>query len=575
LYRGEFLADFNVDSEPFQEWLTAERDRTLDLVCGVLQRLSAQEDAAGEHDAAIQAARRLVALDPLSELGHRALIRAYMHAGRRPEALRQYRHCSEILKRELDVAPDAETQALAKEITRAANAAEPAAPQPGRAVDGGVPSLGAPQRPAAGRVDRQSPSPGPGAANRRWPILSSTIVIGVAPVRNLTGEPAQQYVVDALTDDLVTDLIEHGRALSLKTIGDEQGSLSTLTHPADSGFDYLVTGSAQRGSAGVLRVNMRIKHVATAEYRWAGRHEFRLDDLGSTQTEITRRISRQLHALALQEASRRASAGSGSELGVNDCLTRAAAAFHGEVRAERIAEAQRWYLAALARDPRNIEALVGLAFTCQHLVGQPWWGDPPAVAASLDIGREAAAMALDFAPGHALAMCVQGMLRSASGQLETASSDFAQALSMDRELASAHGFAGYNAAFLGHADDTLPAIERAMRLDRMDRRRSVWYFFAGFAELLLGRTETALTLLQKSLQLNGKYGSAQIFLMAALSLLGRRNEAARTAAIFRQQYPEYPVNAFERLWLSRSPSAVYRAHINPIFEQIRSLGIAG
>jgi DNA-binding SARP family transcriptional activator len=126
LYRGEFLTDFVIDSEPFQEWLAAERDRTLDLICGVLQRLTALQDAAGEHDAAIQSARRLAGLDSLSEIGQRALIRAYAHAGRRPEALRQYRTCAEILKRELGVAPDAETQALASEIARTGSAGEPA-----------------------------------------------------------------------------------------------------------------------------------------------------------------------------------------------------------------------------------------------------------------------------------------------------------------------------------------------------------------------------------------------------------------------------------------------------------------
>ncbi|MGH7115085.1 MAG: AfsR/SARP family transcriptional regulator [Stellaceae bacterium] len=123
LYRGEFLADFIIDSEPFQEWLAAERDRTLDLICGVLQRLTAVYAEAGEHDAAIQSARRLAGLDSLSELGQRALIRAYARAGRRPEALRQYRICADILKRELGVAPDAETQALANEIARSGGAA--------------------------------------------------------------------------------------------------------------------------------------------------------------------------------------------------------------------------------------------------------------------------------------------------------------------------------------------------------------------------------------------------------------------------------------------------------------------
>src|SRR6266700_3747773 len=107
LYRGEFLADFHIASEPFQEWLTTERD------------------TAGEHDAAIQSGRRLVLLDPLSESGQRALMRSYACAGRRGEALRQYKSCSETLQRELGVTPDAETQTLANEIARSGAAREP------------------------------------------------------------------------------------------------------------------------------------------------------------------------------------------------------------------------------------------------------------------------------------------------------------------------------------------------------------------------------------------------------------------------------------------------------------------
>src|SRR6266851_2086310 len=128
LYRGELLADFDIDSEPFQEWLAAERDRTLAVVCDVLQRLTATQDAAGEHEAAVQSGRRLVALDSLSEFGQRALIRAYAHAGRRGEALRQYKSCAETLKRELGVAPDVETQSLANEIARSGGAREPGLP---------------------------------------------------------------------------------------------------------------------------------------------------------------------------------------------------------------------------------------------------------------------------------------------------------------------------------------------------------------------------------------------------------------------------------------------------------------
>ena len=114
-----------------------------------------------------------------------------------------------------------------------------------------------------------------------------------------------------------------------------------------------------------------------------------------------------------------------------------------------------------------------------------------------------------------------------------------------------------------------------MRLDRTDRRQSIFLFYGGFAELLLGRTQESIALLRKSLDRNPTYGSAQLFLMAALSLLRRPTEAARAVASFREQFPDYPSNAFEQLWLSRSASLIYRAQIAPVFEQIRSLGVAG
>jgi DNA-binding SARP family transcriptional activator len=131
LYRGEFLADFELNSEPFQKWLAAQRDRTLVQVCDVLHRLTAEQDAAGEHEAAIQSGRRLVALDPFSEVAQRALIRALARAGRRGAALQRFKNYAGTLKRELGVAPDAETRALVEEIARSYRASEPDAPPKG------------------------------------------------------------------------------------------------------------------------------------------------------------------------------------------------------------------------------------------------------------------------------------------------------------------------------------------------------------------------------------------------------------------------------------------------------------
>jgi tetratricopeptide (TPR) repeat protein len=406
----------------------------------------------------------------------------------------------------------------------------------------------------------------------RWGYPLPRIAVAVAPLRNLTGDPDRQYLLDAFTDDLVTDLLHGGSGLSFVRVVTERGRPSSLPRAVEPEIDCMITGSVERVRAGMLGLDLQIKD-ASIGHGWMSRYEFVPEELASIQIEITRRISRDLHVLLLQAACRRSLGDVGPE--VDECLSRAATALKGEVRSEPSAEAQQWFLAALARDPRNVEALTGLAQTCQLLVSQPWWGESRAVAFAFDLGREALEMASEFAPGDAAAIKVRGMLYSAAGQLEEASAAFAQALTMAPQLASAHAFAGYNSAFLGRAEDTLPAVEQAMRHDQSDRRHSIFFFFAGFAQLLLGKTEAATALLQKSLERNPSYGAAELFLAAALHLLGRNSEAARAAAGFREQYPESRMIHLEKLWLARSANPVYRAQINPIFDRIRALGIGG
>ncbi len=400
--------------------------------------------------------------------------------------------------------------------------------------------------------------------------LLSSIAVGIVPWRNLTSDSDQENLLDALTSDLVADLTRYGRGFSLRRLVKEPAN--AVERP-ESEVEYSVTGSAQRGSPGMLRINVRITDAATSEYLWARRFEFDADQAVPVQAKIIRRISRELHILLLQQEVERVVRELGAGYEVHQCLSSAATALEGELRPDLTAEAQRWYLAALADDPRNVEALVGLARTCQELVSNPWWGDPLAASVASDLGREVVAIALNLAPGAADAHCVQGMLHSAAGKLDEAALAFERALAMDQGLAIAHGFAAYNATFLGNAGNTLPAIERAMRLDQADRRHSIWFFFAGFAELLIGHADASIALLRKSLALNGSYGSARMFLIAALSLSGRYREAAEAAASFRQQYGEGPAGACEQLWLSRSGSATYRAQILPVFDTIRSLGV--
>jgi DNA-binding SARP family transcriptional activator len=126
LYRGELLEGLPVGEPAFEEWLIAERERLRELALQALARLVGLHDKRGVTDAAIQAAQKLLSLDPLQEAAHRALMRLYARDGRRGAALRQYQACLDVLQRELGTEPEPETRELYHDLLRQRRTATPA-----------------------------------------------------------------------------------------------------------------------------------------------------------------------------------------------------------------------------------------------------------------------------------------------------------------------------------------------------------------------------------------------------------------------------------------------------------------
>jgi len=136
LHRGPFLAGFGLrDSPAFDSWQSFTAGTLTRELASVLDRAVAASAARGEWAAAIEHARRRLALDPVNEPAHRRLIALYAEAGERNAAVDQYRECVRTLYRELGVAPIDSTTALYRSILEGAAAApsEAAGPPPGRA----------------------------------------------------------------------------------------------------------------------------------------------------------------------------------------------------------------------------------------------------------------------------------------------------------------------------------------------------------------------------------------------------------------------------------------------------------
>ena len=109
LFSGEFAEGLDLAScFRFHEWCTAEREKwsahRLAILTALVERLRSTPEQA------LVYARSRIAIDPLVESGHVAVIQLLVELGRRREALRQDEYCRQILEVELGAKPSAELE---------------------------------------------------------------------------------------------------------------------------------------------------------------------------------------------------------------------------------------------------------------------------------------------------------------------------------------------------------------------------------------------------------------------------------------------------------------------------------
>ncbi|SHH44684.1 Predicted ATPase [Bradyrhizobium erythrophlei] len=127
LYRDRLIDDVIVAEEGWNEWLTGERERILELALGAIMDLGKQELAAGRAERALRAGQRAIALNNMREDAHRLIVQALAATGRKAEALKHYRDLVALLKHELNTEPDAATMSLIAELrSRSPPASSPA-----------------------------------------------------------------------------------------------------------------------------------------------------------------------------------------------------------------------------------------------------------------------------------------------------------------------------------------------------------------------------------------------------------------------------------------------------------------
>ena len=233
-----------------------------------------------------------------------------------------------------------------------------------------------------------------------------------------------------------------------------------------------------------------------------------------------------------------------------------------------MAQSRDFFECALALDPNNVEALVGMA-TVDMATGVYSLSDDR--NARLAAAEVTVTKALSMAPQHARAHWLLGRVKIFSNRAAQGIAECEQALALDRNLASAHGGIGHAKYYLGRGAETEAHVQEALRLSPRDTEAYIWMMFAGLAKLQLGADEEAVARFGRSVDINRNHPRAHFFLAAALAHLGRLDEARSSVKAGFALDPTFTLSRFRTNVLSDNPT--YLAKRERVYQGMRLAGV--
>ena len=290
--------------------------------------------------------------------------------------------------------------------------------------------------------------------------------LAVLPLENLSGDPAQEYFADGMTEALTSELAKIGalRVISRTSAMQYKDAHKPLPDIArELNVDGIVQGSVLR-SGGRVKIAVQLIRAGTDQQLWAGEHVRELTDILQLQGDVAKAIATQVRIQLTPQDTRRLSTAAKVNPEAHDAYLRGRFYWNKEAR-EDLEKAREYFQQAIDKDPQYALAYVGLADYYSVL---PFYSN----ARPDDVfpkAKEAIAKALQLDNSLAEAHSTQAyILTYYDWDWTGAELEFQQALSINPNDATLrHRYSRFLSS-LGRIEESLNELERARLLDPND-----------------------------------------------------------------------------------------------------------
>lgn len=354
-------------------------------------------------------------------------------------------------------------------------------------------------------------------------IAADSIV--VLPFKNLSGDPAQAFLSDGLTEEVRAALARNDALKVLagtsSNVAREQGG-DAKEIARKLGVAYLLEGSVRR-SNDLVRISTDLTDGRTGFSRWSNTVDRKLTDIFAVQSEIAGTVA---EALSAQMATSKPAPGGTTNVGAYEAFLRGRSLFNAAKDEESDRAALAQYDLAIAADPGFALAHAARSRSLAAIAAE--YAKAEELRPLYDGAIAAAKRAIELAPDLAEAHLALGYALF-TGRLDVAGARPAY----DKAYALGHGdadilllFALY-CARARRSDEARAAILRAAALDPLNPRT---HRAAGSIDYSARRYNDAIEPLNQALALNAKISNARALIGNCLYQLGKLKEAKEAFA---------------------------------------------
>ena len=291
--------------------------------------------------------------------------------------------------------------------------------------------------------------------------------VAVLPFVNMSGESANEYFSDGMTETLLNRLAQvpqlkvaartssfvfKGKNVDVRRIG------------AELGVGAIVEGSVQR-AGDTLRITAQLISVADGNHLWSHNYDRKAADLFAIQDEIAGEVTQSLIGELLPQTKQILATGGTRNLAAYDAYTRGLHEFATDTGAS-LARAEASYQQALTLDPDYVDAMLGLAETWLFMNRAGMLPRAGYVARATPILDRA--QAID--PGSGRLLALRADLAAQRGERDLATTLVRKALALAPGDARVHHIAGFVFKFFGLGQwDGFGWGDAQAGLDEMDK----------------------------------------------------------------------------------------------------------